>query len=939
MSSPKGFTLLPAIRPAVPVQLIPEVPTVTFVAWTFGRGSVIWKIWPAVLLHTLFSIGVVYIYKITGEKLEVPNVMLTVLGVVIGFVISYRAMSGYDRYWMGRVAWSNVIKDARALGRIIWYHCPPRLTPKTPEEIASGKVIRSTQELNKAMAEKRMALDLVLGFAVALKHHIRGELGIYYDDLYHLVRPLHDHAHTAKQQHRHMLDSAAAVAPRRNPGMTSSSHLPVATGKTHVAPPPSTAAGPPAQFANSSIYGTFEGAGSRNGSRTSLLRKSPSQRTLRRSSSTESHHEALMPAVNPLEQGGEVATDLIPFAGVFSGIRRWFGKKEEPVLPQYHGGPPPRKWAGPIHPDVKLMKRKPETGENLPEEVLRCLSEWASVLEDRGTLMGDFGWHTVPAVFVGAFIYLGFVAAGEEIEQPFGYDENDLDLDLFCQDIIRVDIESLKAAPCLNAWLAPHERENGREHGLVRHRSMTLTEATAHDEFDEPTLAPDFHEQLAGLDGAAGDLGAHRWCSAIPRIPPRSLAHKPGVHGTLPTPTFLLFNATAQRSESFQDGEDRRRLGPSLSYRAAAMHLSAPPRLAAYVKNLEIYLRKPRVPWYLGPYCEPDSADDEAITLAVILDRLTQSDVMLERIKIRVPVKRSDWAGWMSSSVQRLIAHATHREAGVQHLSIKVIDNIPLSSIYRALWACSSLALEDTYLTEEPILELPAKDDFVGTPSLRKLKLSSTDHLYQLLLHPVLRRCTNSLVALSIDGLGPPYGDHVVLGLKLAALCSDTLEELTVKLFGLRVNEDDTVPHDLPRLRTLRLLAPYEELKELKNWILPRAFASLLRHPSTGSLPALENLRIYLGITLDHRPPPVPPLASHYILSPHFESLDGALQPYLASEIAVEFGVRHHLFYKPETPEERREDLARHYAAFGQGLRAVLRRSFGSGLKLVRWDG
>ncbi|KAF7288829.1 hypothetical protein HMN09_01364800 [Mycena chlorophos] len=537
MSSPKGFTLLPAIRPAVPVQLIPEVPTVTFVAWTFGRGSVIWKIWPAVLLHTLFSIGVVYIYKITGEKLEVPNVMLTVLGVVIGFVISYRAMSGYDRYWMGRVAWSNVIKDARALGRIIWYHCPPRLTPKTPEEIASGKVIRSTQELNKAMAEKRMALDLVLGFAVALKHHIRGELGIYYDDLYHLVRPLHDHAHTAKQQHRHMLDSAAAVAPRRNPGMTSSSHLPVATGKTHVAPPPSTAAGPPAQFANSSIYGTFEGAGSRNGSRTFLLRKSPSQRTLRRSSSTESHHEALMPAVNPLEQGGEVATDLIPFAGVFSGIRRWFGRKEEPVLPQYHGGPPPRKWAGPIHPDVKLMKRKPETGENLPEEVLRCLSEWASVLEDRGTvgsglggilggiaafeaslasleqilttplpfvfsvhirhtvwlylfllpfqLMGDFGWHTVPAVFVGAFIYLGFVAAGEEIEQPFGYDENDLDLDLFCQDIIRVDIESLKAAPCLNAWLAPHERENGREHGLVRHRSMTLTEATAHDEFDE----------------------------------------------------------------------------------------------------------------------------------------------------------------------------------------------------------------------------------------------------------------------------------------------------------------------------------------------------------------------------------------------------------------------------------------------------------------------
>jgi hypothetical protein len=29
-------------------------------------------------------------------------------------------------------------------------------------------------------------------FAVALKHHLRGEVGIYYEDLYDLVRPLHD---------------------------------------------------------------------------------------------------------------------------------------------------------------------------------------------------------------------------------------------------------------------------------------------------------------------------------------------------------------------------------------------------------------------------------------------------------------------------------------------------------------------------------------------------------------------------------------------------------------------------------------------------------------------------------------------------------------------------------------------------------------------------
>lgn len=31
-----------------------------------------------------------------------------------------------------------------------------------------------------------------------------------------------------------------------------------------------------------------------------------------------------------------------------------------------------------------------------------------------------FGWYSIPGTVIAAFIYLGFVAAGEEIEQPFG---------------------------------------------------------------------------------------------------------------------------------------------------------------------------------------------------------------------------------------------------------------------------------------------------------------------------------------------------------------------------------------------------------------------------------------------------------------------------------------------------------------------------------------
>ncbi|KAJ6563247.1 hypothetical protein B0H10DRAFT_2239507 [Mycena sp. CBHHK59/15] len=122
------------------------------------------------------------------QLILIPNVMLTVMGVVIGFVISYRAMSGYDRYWMGRSAWADVIRNARTMTRLIWYHVPPRLTP-----FVAGDLSRpSVEEMSKVMAEKRMALDLTEAFAVALKHHLRGELGIYYEDLYNLVKPLHD---------------------------------------------------------------------------------------------------------------------------------------------------------------------------------------------------------------------------------------------------------------------------------------------------------------------------------------------------------------------------------------------------------------------------------------------------------------------------------------------------------------------------------------------------------------------------------------------------------------------------------------------------------------------------------------------------------------------------------------------------------------------------
>lgn len=107
---------------------------------------------------------------------------------------------------MGRTAWSDVMKVSHSMGRLITYHVPPCRTPRTAEERATGEWRRPEQELLEVMAEKKIALDLIEGYSVAVKHHLRGEPavithvinlidglgepGLYYEDLYDLLKPL-----------------------------------------------------------------------------------------------------------------------------------------------------------------------------------------------------------------------------------------------------------------------------------------------------------------------------------------------------------------------------------------------------------------------------------------------------------------------------------------------------------------------------------------------------------------------------------------------------------------------------------------------------------------------------------------------------------------------------------------------------------------------------
>ncbi|KAI0644774.1 Bestrophin, RFP-TM, chloride channel-domain-containing protein [Trametes meyenii] len=596
--SSTGHVLLPAYNSNDDPVLVPLVTSRHLVTWTFGRGTVIWRIWPAVLLHTVFAAVVVTVSLETDIRLGIPNIMLTVLGVVIGFVISYRASSGYDRYWQGRSAWSDMARSSRTFSRLVWIHIPLKLS-STSEGSESGSVAGlDVAVARRVMAEKRTALGLIEGFVVSVKHHLRGtfppnspqsvapmksgEMGIYYEDLYPLVKPLHNHP----QHHHHdrpkqpqpgttTIAAAAAISiasPQAlHPPQTLTPAPAPELEPTALAPanPSTTSAGTGASLSTPApsdsnpiippinAYGTFAPPLPLP---LALARTHTSSSHSSSSSSTE-HDDIttpLLPSANRSSSGGgrglfgSVAGDLVPFAAVWRAVGYalgWRRRAVSSVVSQARAwdvetcaveggeggdGPPENGHTStPRDPENGYMptpapaparasttetsarlgfthaKHRPRLaggGENLPLEILRALSVWVSVLDERGVVPGSalggmyaslaafedslctlerilttplpfvysvhirhtvwiylfflpfqlvdlFAWYAIPGVGIAAFIYLGLIAAGEEIEQPFGYDENDLDLDFFCRAIVHADIERLKRVVCPHVYL------------------------------------------------------------------------------------------------------------------------------------------------------------------------------------------------------------------------------------------------------------------------------------------------------------------------------------------------------------------------------------------------------------------------------------------------------------------------------------------------------
>ncbi|KAE8150654.1 UPF0187-domain-containing protein [Aspergillus avenaceus] len=134
------------------------------------HGSVLPKLIVPLIIVASWSTVVTLVCRFIVD-LGIDNILLTVTGLVVGLALSFQSSTAYERWADGRKYWSLLQQTSRNLARTIWVNTAER-----------------EGELGKAdLLEKLTALNLIVAFAIALKHKLRFEPDIAYNDLAGLI--------------------------------------------------------------------------------------------------------------------------------------------------------------------------------------------------------------------------------------------------------------------------------------------------------------------------------------------------------------------------------------------------------------------------------------------------------------------------------------------------------------------------------------------------------------------------------------------------------------------------------------------------------------------------------------------------------------------------------------------------------------------------------
>ncbi|GLB35340.1 putative bestrophin, RFP-TM, chloride channel [Lyophyllum shimeji] len=369
------------------------------------KGSIIPKITGPVLTVTIFASGVAYMKQLGYPMLQTSSIF-PILSVVVGLVLVFRNGTSYDRWWEGRKTFSQLTANIRNLSRQIWVNVArPPGGDDNPLDGARGMQPSMGVTAKQLRRRKIEAVKLCVGFAYAVKHYLRGEDGVHYDDYRGLLPPAfarYDESGFHMGRNESTASGSYSATDSADPDRASGS------GRT-------TPEGPKPNA--SKRVRPKRSKQQMPGAATPLL--SDNHRTV------EFHpynDEASLPL--PLAIANELQRILFNFRK--EGFLETVGPAGTNAMVLLISS---------MVDQLSAMERIANTPIPVSYRIHLKQSVTLYLFALPFTLVGDLGWGTVPIVTAVTFMFMGIEGIADRVEMPFGTDDQDLPTDRYCHDL------------------------------------------------------------------------------------------------------------------------------------------------------------------------------------------------------------------------------------------------------------------------------------------------------------------------------------------------------------------------------------------------------------------------------------------------------------------------------------------------------------------------
>ncbi|KAJ1980310.1 hypothetical protein H4R33_005511 [Dimargaris cristalligena] len=374
------------------------------------KGGIVKEIFPVVLFMTLFATMVVCVSLYTEKDMSLNAIAITVLSTVVSLLISLRTNSAYDRFWEARKLWSQLTFNIRNLSRNIWVLVSET---KTSED--------GCYHLERQL--KRATAGMLVAFCYAVKDHL-AEAPLSNDKICLFMQ--HVPGFIDQINRRGAKRAGADAYHLRYLARTSTDGdiTSVRARRNTTLPGPGTS--PAGYSIKAPSFFSRLGASVKMAGRAHWLHRGQSStQTIRR--------KYRFPKPNVPN------TIALHFSAYISRLLKK-GYIEGPMATNLHNG------LNAIVDAFTSLERIQRTPIPLAYSVHLHQSTWIFLLMLPFQLVAPLKWVAVPIVALAAFVLFGTLAIGEQIENPFNGDENDLPLEFFCE-VMEHEINGITSVP------------------------------------------------------------------------------------------------------------------------------------------------------------------------------------------------------------------------------------------------------------------------------------------------------------------------------------------------------------------------------------------------------------------------------------------------------------------------------------------------------------